>query len=98
MNKDAIADVRCPFDYKAELMKARRALDEKVRDCAARHERTGYRDLARLFNLSPGTLCKIAKGCKPRCKPGPRSGQKKKAIKKMITMIRRDADPMQRSL
>ncbi len=91
MNKYAFADVRCPFDYKAELMKARRALDEKVRDCAARHERTGYRDLARLFNLSPGTLCKIAKGCKPRCKPGPRSGQKKKAIKKMITMIRRDA-------
>ena len=58
MNKDAFADVRCPFDYKAELRKARRALDEKVRDCAARHGRTGYRDLAKLFNLSPGTLAR----------------------------------------
>lgn len=91
MNKDAFDDVRCPFDYKAELSKARHTLDEKVRECAARHEKTGYRDLARLFNLSPGTLCKIAEGCKPACKPGPRSGQKKKATRKMITMIRRDA-------
>ncbi len=91
MKKDAFDDVRCPFDYKAELNKARHALDEKVRECASRHEQTGYRDLAKLFNLSPGTLCKIAKGCKPGCKPGPRSKQKKKAIKKMITMIRRDA-------
>ena len=65
MNKNAFADVRCPFDYKAELSKARHALDEKVRDCAARHAQTGYRDLAKLFKLSPGTLCKIAKGCKP---------------------------------
>jgi hypothetical protein len=91
MNKDAFNDVRFPFDYKAELNKARHALNERVRECAARQAQTGYRDLARMFNLSPGTLCKIAKGCKPACKPGPRSGQKKKAIKKMSTMIRRDA-------
>jgi len=91
MNKNAFDDVRCPFDYKAELSKARDALDAKLRGYLSRDWKTGYRELAKLFNLSPGTLCKIAKGCKPACKPGPRSGQKKKATKKMITMIRRDA-------
>jgi len=88
VKKDAFDDVRCPFDYKAELAKARHALDEKVRDYASRCDKTGYRDLAKQFRLSPGTLCAIAKGCKPRCKPGPQSGQKKKAIKKLRTMIR----------
>ena len=91
MKEDAFDDVQFPFDYKRELAKARHALDEKVREYATRSERTGYRDLAKLFNLSPGTLCKIAKGCKPACRPGPRSEQKKNAVEKMIKMIRRNA-------
>jgi hypothetical protein len=32
--KTAFDDVQCPFDYKAELNKARDALDDKVRECA----------------------------------------------------------------
>lgn len=43
MNTEAFDDLRSFFDYKAELSKARHALDEKVRECAARHEQTGYR-------------------------------------------------------
>jgi hypothetical protein len=90
MNKDAFDDVRCPFDYKAELSKARHALDEKVRQCASRDWKIGYRELAKLFNLSPGTLCKIARGWKPKCKPGPRTRQQRNAVKKLRTTIRRD--------
>jgi len=91
MKKDAFDDVQCPFDYKAEMSKARDALDAKLRECLSRDWKAGYRELAKLFKLSPGTLCKIAAGCKPRCKPGPRTQQQKNQIRKMRTMIRRDA-------
>jgi hypothetical protein len=91
MKKDAFDDVRFPFDYKSELNAARDALDEKVRQYASREGKIGYRGLAKLFHLSPGTLCKIAKGCKPKCKPGPRTQQQKKALRRLVAIIRRDA-------
>jgi hypothetical protein len=75
MKDDAFDDVRCPFDYKAELEKARQALNAKVRECVSRGWKTGYRELARKFNMSPGALHAIAKDCKLKQKPGPRSGR-----------------------
>lgn len=81
MRDDAFDDVRCPFDYKAELKKARNALNEKVREYASRDWKVGYRQLAKMFKLSPGTLYAIAKGCKPRCKPGPRARKQKNAVR-----------------
>lgn len=91
MKKDAFDDVRCPFDYKAELDKARNALNAKVRECVSRSWQIGYRELAKLFNLSPGTLCAIARGCKPKCKPGPRTLQQRAEVNKLRSAVRRDA-------
>jgi hypothetical protein len=77
MKEDAFDDVRCPFDYKAELKKAREALNEKVRECASRPWKIGYRELAKKFNVSRGTLYAIARGCKPNSKPGPRARKRR---------------------
>jgi hypothetical protein len=90
MKEDAFDDVQCPFDYKAEMSKARAALNAKLKEYLSRDWQLGYRQLAKLFNLSPGTLCSIAAGCKPRCKPGPRTRRQKSAIRKMSVMIRRN--------
>jgi hypothetical protein len=73
MKDDAFDDVRCPFDYKEELEKAREGLNAKVRECVSRGGKTGYRELAKKFNMSPGALHAIAKGYKLKHKPGPRS-------------------------
>jgi hypothetical protein len=73
MKEDAFDDVRCPFNYKAELRKAREALNAKVRECASRNWPIGYRELAKKFNMSPGALYAIAKDQKPKIKPGPRT-------------------------
>ena len=81
MRDDPFDDVRCPFDYKAELNRARDALNEKVRDYAARTGGVGYQELAKMFRLSPGTLYAIAKGSKKMCKPGPRTRKQKIAVK-----------------
>jgi hypothetical protein len=72
MKEDAFDDVRCPFDYKAELKKAREALNTKVLECASRDWKIGYRELAKRFKMSPSALYAIAKGCKAKSKPGPR--------------------------
>ena len=72
MKDDAFDDVPCPFKYKEELNKAREALNEKVRECASRDWKVGYRALARRFGLSLGAFYAIAKGYKPKIKPGPR--------------------------
>jgi hypothetical protein len=72
MKSDAFDDLRCPFDYKAELEKARRALNHKVRECASRGWELGYRELAKKFNISAGTLFAIARDYKKKQKPGPR--------------------------
>jgi hypothetical protein len=72
MKEDAFDDVRCPFNYKAELKKAREALNKKVIECASRDWKIGYRQLAKRFNMSPGALYGIAKDQKPKIKPGPR--------------------------
>jgi len=72
MKDDAFDDVRCPFDYRAELKKARDALNEKLLECVSRDWNLGYRELARRFNISPATLFALAKGHKKRVRPGPR--------------------------
>lgn len=90
MKDDAFDDVRCPFDYRAELKRAREVLNEKVRECASRNWKMGYRQLARLFNLSPGSLYAIAGGCKPKCKPGPRSREQHIEERQLRSAIRRD--------
>jgi len=73
MKDDAFDDVRCPFDYGKELRVAREALNKKVVECASRNWKIGYRELARNFKMSPAAFYRIAKGHKPKCKPGPRA-------------------------
>ena len=75
MKEDAFDDVRCPFDYGKELRAAREALNRKVVECASRDWKIGYRDLARMFKMSPGAFYRIAKDHKPKCKPGPQTGR-----------------------
>jgi transposase len=72
MKDDAFDDVRCPFNYKAELKRARRALNAKVAKYIAENPMVSYRELAKKFHLSLGTLCKIARRYEPKRKPGPR--------------------------
>jgi hypothetical protein len=73
MKTDAFDDLHCPFNYQAELKKAREALNEKVGRFASDNPRMGYRELAKQFRISPGTLCAIAKRYSSKRKPGPRS-------------------------
>jgi hypothetical protein len=61
MESDAFKDVPCPFNYKRELRAARRALDDKVGEYIHSNAKLSYRVLAEEFNLSPGTLCGIAR-------------------------------------
>jgi hypothetical protein len=75
MKEDAFDDVRCPFDYGKELSAARAALNKKVVECASRNWKIGYRELAKMFKMSPGAFYRIAQHKKPKCKPGPRPRQ-----------------------
>jgi hypothetical protein len=75
MRADAFDNVKCPFNYKKELTRARRALDEKVAKYVSKNRAKSYRDLAQEFNLSLGTLSRIARHHKHERKPGPRSRQ-----------------------
>lgn len=77
MRADAFDNVKCPFNYKKELMRARRALDAKVAKYVSKNRAKSYRDLAQEFHLSLGTLSKIARHHHHHRKPGPRSGQSK---------------------
>jgi len=72
MKDDAFDDVHAPFDYKQELQKARSALDQKVREYVSRKWEFGYRELAKRFKISTGTLVAIARGLKKKQRPGPR--------------------------
>jgi hypothetical protein len=73
MKNDAFDDVDCPFNYRAELKKAREALNEKVGRFVSHNPRMVYRELAKQFRISPGTLCAIAKKYSRKRKPGRRS-------------------------
>jgi hypothetical protein len=73
MRADAFDNVKCPFNYKKELMRARRALDAKVAKYISKNRAKRYRDLAQEFHLSLGTLSKIARRHLHKRKPGPRS-------------------------
>ena len=59
MKDDALEDVRCPFNYEAELEKARYLLNKRARECVFQDRSLGYRELAMKFKVSTGTLCAI---------------------------------------
>ena len=73
MKKDAFDDVQCPFNYRAELEKARAALEAKVGSHLSQNPTTGYRELAKEFHMSAAALCAIGKKYSNKRKPGPRS-------------------------
>jgi hypothetical protein len=77
MKRDAFDDVRCPFNYTAELQKAREALSAKVGTYISENPMAGYRELSKQFGISPATLCAIAKKFSKNRKPGRRSRPKK---------------------
>jgi hypothetical protein len=60
MKRNALSDLLCPFNYRAELEKARYLLNKKVREYALRNRTLGYWALAVRFNVSTGTLFAIA--------------------------------------
>jgi hypothetical protein len=80
MRADAFDNVNCPFNYKKELMRARRALDAKVAKYISKNRAKNYRELAREFNLSIGTVSKIARDYEHERKPGPLPGQARRTI------------------
>jgi hypothetical protein len=75
MRADAFDNVKFPFNYKKELMRARRALDAKVAKYISKNRAKSYREMAQEFHLSIGTLSKIARHHQHKRKPGPRSRQ-----------------------
>jgi hypothetical protein len=72
MKDDAFDDVRCPFNYKAELKRARRALNAKVGRYISDNPTDSYRHLAKEFHLSIGTLSRIARRFEGKRKAGRR--------------------------
>jgi transposase len=72
MKDDAFDDVVCPFNYKAELRRVRRALNAKLGRYILENSTVSYREMAKKFHLSLGTLSKIARRYEPKRKPGPR--------------------------
>jgi hypothetical protein len=68
MKPDAFDDLLCPFDYKRELRKVRRALERKIGEYISNNPNLSYRDLKRNFGLSIGTLCGIARRHERRTK------------------------------
>jgi hypothetical protein len=77
MRHDAFDHLHCPFDYTAELQKAREALNARVGEYVSKNQMVGYRELAKSFGLSPATLCAIAKKYSGKRKRGRRSLPKK---------------------
>ena len=73
MKHGAFDDVRCPFNYKAELRRARRALNAKVGRYISENPTKSYRDLAKEFDLSIGTLTTIARRSNCKRKAGRRA-------------------------
>lgn len=77
MTEDAFDNVKCPFNYKRELRKARRALDAKVAEYVHNNATRSYRALSKDFNLSSGTLCGIARRYERRMKVANRRRDKR---------------------
>ena len=73
MKRDAFDDVDCPFNYKLELQKAHEALNAKVGKYVSANQTTGYRELAKQFQMSPAALCALAKKYSGKRKLGRRS-------------------------
>lgn len=72
MRHDAFDDVVCPFDYKAEIVKARDALNAKVAEYVLGHPKESYRGLAQKFHMSPASLCAIGRRNRTRKRGRPR--------------------------
>jgi hypothetical protein len=89
MKTDAFDDVRCPFNYKAELKKAREALDAKIGRYASDNRMMSYRQLARKFHISTGALWAIAKGYKHKRKRRPRNKWSSRTISRQCIMKER---------
>jgi hypothetical protein len=70
MKRDAFDDVSCPFNYAAELQKAREALNTKVGTYISENPAAGYREISKRFGISSATLCAIAKKHSRKRKPG----------------------------
>jgi hypothetical protein len=68
MKQDAFDDLLCPFDYKRELRKVRKALEKKIGEYISNNPNLSYRDLKKGFGLSIGTLCGIARRHERRTK------------------------------
>lgn len=60
MKRNALSNLRCPFNYRAELEKARYLLNKKVKEYVLRDRILGYSELAMRFNVSTGTFFAIA--------------------------------------
>jgi hypothetical protein len=67
-------DITCPFNYGAELRKAREALDLKLGAYISENPTIGYREIARGFGVPLATLCAIAKKYSRKRKVGRRAG------------------------
>ena len=72
MKHGAFDDVRCPFNYKAELKRVRRALNAKIGRYISDNPTRSYIDLAKEFHLSVGTLSMIARRFEGKRKAGRR--------------------------
>jgi hypothetical protein len=94
MKDDAFDDVRCPFNYKAELKRVRRALNAKVGRYISDNPMMGYRELAEEFHLSPGTLSAIARRYKHKRKPGPRPRRRTVCVTStgLLSNVKRPSD------
>lgn len=54
------------FNFRQELKKARRTLEQKIAEYAAQHGDLKYRDICRVFGLSLGSLHKIMRRYRKR--------------------------------
>jgi hypothetical protein len=80
VKRDAFDDVSCPFNYTAELRKARETLNLKMGTYVSENPTAGYRELARMFGVSTASLCAIARKYSRKRKPGRRSSGRKVAF------------------
>lgn len=77
MKHDAFDDVHCPFNYPAELQKARELLNAKMGTYISENPTAGYRELSQQFGISTAAVCAIAKKYSSKRPPGRRSRGRK---------------------
>jgi hypothetical protein len=68
MREDAFNDLGyVPFDFGEELKKARRELEGRIARYCERNPSRGYREIAKAFGISVGTLSAIVSERAPAC-------------------------------